>query len=60
MMLIKEHNTLLASYLDNFEAIAEEVDSKASAIDNTYLEQTADRLRANVRNLRKVFFLTHA
>ena len=53
-MHLKQLNGLLASYLDNFEAIAEEVDTKATTDDNGYLEQTANRLKANVRSLRKV------
>ena len=51
---LRQHNHLLADYLENFESIADEVDLRASRSEDTFLEQTAIRLRGNVHELRQV------
>ena len=51
---LRQHNSLLAAYLEHFESIAEEVDSKGGRSQDHYLKQTAHRIKANVRSLRQV------
>ena len=51
---LRQHNHLLADYLEYFESIADEVDLRASRSEDTFLEQTAIRLRGNVHELRQV------
>lgn len=50
---LRQHNGLLAAYLDHFESIAEEVDHKGGRNEDHYLKQTAHRIKANVRSLRQ-------
>ena len=52
--LLRSHNSLLASYLDRFETIAEEVDTKGSRSEDPYLMTTANKLKLNVKSLRQV------
>ena len=48
---LRAHSSLLANYLDRFETIAEEVGGHE---DKDAVQQSADRLRLNVRSLREV------
>lgn len=51
---LRQHNGLLAAYLEHFESIAEEVDNKGGRNQDHYLRQMAHRIKANVRSLRQV------
>lgn len=53
---LRQNNSLLATYLDHFDSIADEVDQKGGRNEDYYLKQTAHRLKANVKSLRQVIY----